>query len=267
MNYAGSYVGPSVPDFLLHLIDLVGGRNMFDQPNYRVIHAGYRFEPAGGTWLEWDHNIAPQDRTEKPRVMRVLDAGGRKQSYKETPWRRVVEVRMALKYPEVHHSADNEPCWWVLEKWHSPESYGGAERWYLPNSSGGTKILVDGFTYIASQGDYPYEGAYEHQQFEFPYAALTEACVVQAIQRLNRVIEDPRRPSTAYGRMLRRVYNQQEMEKKMAAQRRQQDLDLINECDTAFGNNPTSFGGGKKRRRSVNDFAERAGIRIHTGVS
>lgn len=268
MNYAGVYAGPLPPQFLLNLLDIVGGRNAFDQPNFRAIHAGFRMEPAGGTWVAWDPSLKPHERTQRPKATKILGADGRPHKVVQTPWRTIVEVRLAMKYPEVGHSADGEPRWWVLEKWHGPDTYGSPERWHLPSTSGGTMVWVEGaMKYMPSQGDFPYEGAYEHTNFEFPQSALTEAVVITAVQRQLRAVEDPRRPGTAYGRMLRRVYEAQEAEKKMAAARRAADMDLINECDTAFGNNPTSFGGGTKRRRSVNDFVERAGIKIHSGVS
>jgi len=169
---------------------------------------------------------------------------------------------MALKYPEVKTTEDGAH-WWVLEKWLSPDSYGSPERWYLPVHAGGTMVCVGDIRMIPSQGDFPYEGAYEETSYQFPQSALTERVVITAIQRMQQVLEDPNRPSTAYGRMLRRCYNQAEAEKKLAKSKRAKDMQLLQECDTAFGNNPTSFGGSKKHRRSVNTFAERAGIKVH----
>lgn len=116
-----------VPAWVTHRVNRLGGMNQYGNPNYRVIWGGNRTYKVGGKFksvLYVPSNII----------------GEKKAIVTEVP-----EIRTLLKY---------HPFRWHLERWRGPEFYGTAEEWYTQT--------WDEECQFHTQGDYPYEGDYEH---------------------------------------------------------------------------------------------------------
>lgn len=116
-----------VPTWIVSRVNAIGGMNRYGKPNYRVIWGGNRLYRVGGKFKNvtyFDTDIIGQQRAVVTEVR---------------------EFRTLYKY---HTSR------WHLEKWMSPESYGSPDEFYAQ-----TWDEECGFH---TQGDYPWEGDYEH---------------------------------------------------------------------------------------------------------
>lgn len=237
--YRSDYNGPQPSARLQRLIALRGGKNMFGQPMYRLVHSNFRRTPSAGTWIDWDQSLSLNERK---------DDG----SYR--PVRRVVEMRLILAYP-------NHPDKWILEKWCLPEAYGTREDWYKPMQMGGTMLYIPHERRsVATLGDYPHRGEYENLGYAFPPSAVTEAVILTAIGRLEHAIDHM--PSTPEGRILRRAYNATIREELKEQQYRAYAREVLDDGDFAFGGNPF-VGAGYKRPHSSKKMLRKLGITEH----
>lgn len=237
------YTGPQAPQYLNELLVFSGGICPFGLPNYRLVHGSTRLAPSGGRWVEW----APD-----------LSISERKEDGENSPLRAITEIRMVPRYPL---NKDK----WILEKWCEPSAYGTPALWYSPITSGGTMLFVpETGKYIGSLGEYPYQGDYENIGYAFPNDGLTEAVLSNAVGRMQRGIESM--PMTPRGRVLRATYQAEQLEAEQRAAYKNHCKDMLDELDWAFGGNPV-IGPWTKKRHSKNYYAEKAGIREHTGIS
>jgi hypothetical protein len=110
------------PARLVELVNRVGGRNRFGQPNFRVIWGRNRTCWIGGKW---------EDRDDEGNLVRIA-----------------YELREFYKYPDLD-------CWHI-ERWCPPEAYGSPEGWEEL-----TAEVEDGHRILAL-GPYPARGEYEH---------------------------------------------------------------------------------------------------------
>lgn len=110
------------PAAIQRRIARAGGRNIFSDPNFRVVWGWNRLTWIGGLW---------EDR----------DASGNLQ-------RRVAELRQEPKYLPFDR--------WHIERWMPPESYGSPSQWYRQT------IEVESGVSIPALGPFPHRGEYEH---------------------------------------------------------------------------------------------------------
>jgi hypothetical protein len=117
-----------VPNWIISRVNALGGMNLFGRPNYRVIWGGNRTHKVGGRFKKVLY--VKSDIIGAPDKAIVTE---------------VPEIRTLLKY---------HPFRWHLERWRGPEFYGSPEEWY--------QQTWDKECQFHTQGDYPYEGDYEH---------------------------------------------------------------------------------------------------------
>jgi len=236
--YRSDYVGPQPPKRLVDLITKRGGKNIFGEANYRLVHCEFRRTPSGGTWLDWPEEASVAERQEGRAI----------------PVRRVVETRQILSYP-------NEKGKWILEKWCPPETYGTPAAWYLPVTSGGTvQYIPSRQMQIAALGPYPFKGEYENYGYAFPTAALTESIILTAIGRIEHAID--KMPSTPKGRILRKMFNALQAEELKQRTYQAYCSDVLD--DTSFAFHGKSFSGaGPKRQHSSAKYLKKLGIQSH----
>jgi hypothetical protein len=110
------------PDAVAWRLELAGGRNRYNEPNYRAVWGWNRLAWIGGKF---------EDRDEHGRLLRE-----------------VVELRQEPKYPAVNR--------WHIERWVPPETYGSPRNWYAE-----TIERANGIS-IPALGPYPTRGDYEH---------------------------------------------------------------------------------------------------------
>lgn len=238
MAYRSDYFGPQPHVGLKALIERRGGKNIFGQPMYRLVHAEFRRTPSGGTWLDWDESLNTAERNE-----------GRNRTI-----RRVVETRMILMYP-------SQKGLWILEKWVPPSTYGTPHDWYLPIQMGGTmNYIPHERRSIATLGEYPTRGDYESVGYAFPTDALTERVILTAIGRIEHAAD--KMPSTPEGRKLRRCYHALQMEELKQKRYKAYAHEILNETDFAFNGNPF-VGAGTKRAHSSSAMLKKLGISQH----
>lgn len=234
----------SAPQYLVDLVNKIGGFNMFGSPNFRLIRAEDRRMTIGGKFTNWESHIAVKDRDRRKR----------------TPWSTTIGFKEVPRYGPI--------TGWVLEKWVPSVAYGSRDRWYAPASLGGTLIFVkDGLDlrYIPSQGEYPSLGDYEYTGILFPTNEhLSEATVIGNLQDLIRSHEEL--PTNPMLRISRQVRATKAANEYLDKQYDEWAMDVLNEASPAFGINPMS-GYGEKRSRSVNQTLKKLGIRSHSGAS
>ncbi len=110
------------PDAVAWRLELAGGRNRYNEPNYRAVWGWNRLAWIGGKF---------EDRDEYGSLLRE-----------------VVELRQEPKYPAVNR--------WHIERWVPPETYGSPRNWYAQTIERGNGIS------IPALGPYPTRGDYEH---------------------------------------------------------------------------------------------------------
>lgn len=234
-----AYTGRRPPAYLETLITHLGGQNIFGEPSFRLVWASERMTPSGGTWVDWDKNVAVKDRQARR---------GNK------PVRRVAEVRMIRRYGPAQG--------WLLEKWCPPSLYGSPARWYSPAVIGGTMILVEGGTRrLPSQGSYPSRGDYEYTGFMFNEDELAEATVVAAVQYILRGIAEL--PTSPYSRLWQRTVIAEQAQRVIDQSFDSWAMDVIQDKQPAFGGTPFSSGAGSKGAPSINEVLKRLHISEH----
>lgn len=237
------YTGTQPPAWLSELITTIGGKNEFGEPVFRLVRAEERLTPSGGVWLTWLPGTAVKKRN----------------SSKERPWRRAIEIRMIKRYGPVQG--------WALEKWVPAKAYGTRERWMAPASHGGTILYVRngaGLEYVPSQGEYPDRGDYEYTGFIYQSEQLAEETVIPAVQALIRELEAL--PTNPLQRIAQRAFVARQANEAAEKAYDQWAMDILDDRTPAFGLNPR-VGFGEKRRHSVHDVLKRLKIGEHPGVS
>lgn len=235
-----SYDGPAAPAHIQSALTAIGGLNPYDEPNYRLVRAERRLQPSGGLWLDWPEWSSLKQRNE---------------SKGHKPWSRKVEVRLIKRYGPV--------TGWVLERWVPAKVYGPPERWYASAIVGGTVIPIrDGneLKYIPSQGDYPRQGDYEYTGYAFTNEELSIHVITLAVQIMRRGIETL--PTKPQARVALRASIARAANAAAEAADEKWALDVIQECQPAFGGNMMA-GHGQKRPHSSAKILKKLGIKSH----
>ena len=110
------------PKWLNERLAQVGGRNLYGQPNFRVVWGWSRLAWMGGKW---------EDRNAAGNLIRA-----------------VIEYRREPKYVPFNR--------WHLERWLPPEHYGSPELWQRDFTE-----VIDGIS-VQMLGPFPGCGEYEH---------------------------------------------------------------------------------------------------------
>lgn len=228
------YTGRKPPEYLVKLLNSIGGYNLFGDPNFRLVWAPDRLTPSGGTWVDWDKGLAVKQRNDAVR----------------RPIRRVSEVRMIRRYGPLQA--------WCLEKWCPASLYGSPKRWYSPAIIGGTMITVDGgLRRLPSQGSYPSRGDYEYTGFGYTDVELSEATVVTGVQQIIRGVEEL--PVSPYERLWKRTMVATQAANVVDQQFDSWALDVVENAQPAFGGNVMQ-GYGKKSTSSIETTARKLGF-------
>lgn len=184
----------------------VGGRNLYGQPNFRVVWGWSRLTTVGGKWEEpWDKRVIPM-------------AG-------DLPMRTSYEYRQLPKY---------EPWFrWHLERWRKPSFYGTPETFYA-----NTRLVEDGRVFY-ELGEFPHKGEHEHcftlQTPDGGYLDLSPWVVeyiCQAIVRSQEVVTRDKR--AAFERLMARERKKEQEWSDWADA-------VIDDAAPAFGLAPRSF--------------------------
>ena len=161
------------PDAVAWRLELAGGRNRYNEPNYRAVWGWNRLAWIGGKF---------EDHDEHGRLLRE-----------------VVELRQEPKYPAVNR--------WHIERWVPPETYGSPRNWYAETIERGNGIS------IPALGPYPTRGDYEHcLTLETPSGDFLQLTPTAA-EHIARAIEWSRKHPRAtsrkqlYGRESRQEHN------------------------------------------------------------
>jgi hypothetical protein len=145
------------PDGVAWRLELAGGRNRYNEPNYRAVWGWNRLAWIGGKF---------EDRDEHGRLLRE-----------------VVELRQEPKYPAVNR--------WHIERWVPPETYGSPRNWYAQT------IERENGISIPALGPYPSRGDYEHcLTLETPSGEFLQLTPTAA-EHIARAIEWSRRSPRA----------------------------------------------------------------------
>ena len=125
----------SCPAYIARALEVAGGKNRFDQPNFRAVWGYDRIVPIHGMWEEYEESevFDPTVRSLRRKVITLK--------------RSVVETREVPKYLPGN-------CW-HLECWRPPEEYGSPEQW------GKLGEEVYGAMTVDTSGPYPSMGEYE----------------------------------------------------------------------------------------------------------
>jgi hypothetical protein len=116
-----------------------GGKNLYGEPNFRLVWSPNRMIQKGGKFSDWDKNIAVHERGGFIRLKSgLLVPNG------HTPIRTVIGIRTVPKYAF--------DAGWILERWIPPAYYGSVDVW--------NDRVVPG-TKIPLSGPYPATGDYE----------------------------------------------------------------------------------------------------------
>lgn len=126
------------PESVLTALEVAGGLNRFNEPNFRVVWGYDRIVPIHGEWQQWEQCVATltdkQTGYSESRLVTKLTSS-------------VIETRQVPKYLPGN-------CW-HLEMWRPPEEYGSPEQW----GKAGEEVI--GCQTIDTSGPFPSRGEYE----------------------------------------------------------------------------------------------------------
>lgn len=221
----------SVSTYLL----LKGGKNVYGEPNFRLVWAPARMKQQGGRWQDWDKNLSSRERG----GLMVLASGLVIPSWHK-PDRIVFEVRTVRKYGMIEG--------WVLERWVPSIYYGSEAEWY--------ERCVPG-TRVPFGGPWPAHGDYEmcHNSATLEVPTITE--LQNAMDRSERAREQ--RHTDVAQIVLERV-NEAEWEYQEQMRKEEEEMQAMMR-DVLTPLHGTSLSAGVLR----NKVAERAGIFSHNG--
>ena len=254
-------------DFLIR----VGGRNPFDEPNYRLIWAANRYETIGGEWTDW-----PEGASVAERGGMVADEYGNVSQSDVKPLRVVTELRKTQKYPicdcqkkvQYGYCPVCDGIWgWLLEKWYPAHFFGSRDAWYgmgMDNPNG-EEWVVEANQALAAfyrdkgipkLGPYPEQGDYEKVSMSMrqlpPFDSL-----LSVIQRINRNIVG--KSGTPQQRIAKKVY---ESDMRIEADKeKKKELMKLKIRDRMSAYRGSSLESGRLRE----ELAKRAGLREHCG--
>lgn len=212
-----------------------GGRNIYDEPNFRLVWAPSRMKKQGGRWQDWNKNL---NVNERGGIITLASGLMVPSHYK--PDRVTIEVRTIHKY-----------CFkegWLLERWIPSVYYGAEADWYMRCVPG---------TNIPFGGPWPQFGDYEMCHY-------TPSVEIPSITELQNAIDRSEKSrntqhSDVQQIVLERV-NEAEAEyaAEMKAEREEAEATMR---DLMSPLHSTRLSAGAYRSK----LAERAGIRSHQG--
>lgn len=212
-----------------------GGRNIYDEPNFRLVWAPSRMKKQGGRWQDWDKNLSSQQRG----GVFATESGLLIPSHYR-PDRVVTEVRTVKKY-----------CFkegWLLERWIPSSYYGGEADWYMRCVPGSN---------IPFGGPWPQFGDYEMCHY-------TPSVEIPTITELQNAIDRSEKSRNTHHSDVRQIVLERvneaeaEYEAQMKAEREESEAIMRDLMTPMHG---TSLTAGAWRTK----MAERAGIRSHQG--
>lgn len=235
-----------IPKALQETILRVGGRNIFDEPLYRLIRAEDHITKAAGLWPIFRKGLSVDERGGMgiKEAIAMMERG--------CDWKEVAEFmheyRPATPERVVRGMVEN-PVYpyngFIIEKWKPAESFGSPEAWY--------EHVFEG---EPSLGPYPTEGAYELAAGPTPYMPSAEQ-IETAIRRSWKQLQD--KPQSAQARVTQHM---RDIELALEQQNREQanKIQAILKEDTLLYKT-ISLGAG----RVIQERALKCGIKSHYG--
>lgn len=236
----------TIPKALQDTIIRVGGRNIFDEPLYRLIRAEDHITKAAGLWNIWAKGLSIDDRGGMgiKEAIAMMERG--------CDWKDVAEFMHTYRpaTPErVVRGMVDRPVYpytgFIIEKWKGPETFGSPEDW--------NRFIFEG---EPSLGPYPTYGEYELCAGPTPYMPSAEG-IEEAIRKSWRQVEDkPRNPQVRVSQHMK------EIEMALEAQNREQAnkiQSLMKEDSLLY--KTVSLGAG----RVIQERAKKAGLTGHWG--
>jgi hypothetical protein len=224
------------PASILHYLLAKGGKNIYGEPNYRLVWSPTRMKRQGGRWQDWDKSRTANERG----GMMMLESGVIIPSiYK--PERTVIEIRTVKKY-------NFRSGGWVLERWIPVEYYGSEVEW--------NRRCVPG-TSVPLGGPWPLHGDFEmcHHSPAEEMPGITE--LQNAIDRCEKS-RDKRKLDVRQLVLERENEAAEEYEAQMKQESDARKAMMHDIMTPFYGGSLTA---GALRSRA----AERAGIRTHVG--
>jgi hypothetical protein len=212
-----------------------GGRNIYDEPNFRLVFATSRLKKQGGRWQDWDKNL---NTNERGGIITL--ASGLMVPSHYRPERVVTEVRTVRKYCF--------PGGWLLERWIPSVYYGAEADWYMRCVPG---------TSVPFGGPWPQYGDYEMCHY-------TPTVVVPTITELQNAIDRSEKSRNTQHSDIKQIVlervNEAEdaYQKELTAERLEAEATMR---DMMTPLHSTRLSAGAYRTK----LAERAGIRSHQG--
>jgi hypothetical protein len=228
------------PKELTEYLASVGGKNIYGEPNYRLVWAGNVMRKEGGLWSDWPENASLAERGGL-----LFGPDGELAPSTLKPIRTVDEVRLVHKY--IDNSTGEALEGWIVERWYPAHLYGNPDQWYSHRAPGSIHPIL---------GPYPDRGMYENcsqEQLELP----TKSELLELVQHVESLRENVE--GSVAARVAKRIALYENMHDKRQAKRKQEALLKIRDRMSAVWG--SSLGAGRLR----NEIAERAGLTSHVG--
>ena len=237
-----------IPQELQDTILRVGGKNLYDEPMYRLIPAESHVRIACGVWFIWPADSKPEDRgsTRIQEVLDLLKEGATEEAIEEVLCRpNCTPLRVEYGRRQMREYGDMQG--FVLEKWKPATDFGPPEEWNKYQFMGEAQL-----------GPYPQYGLYELVAGPTPHLPTSEDLDI-AIRREYRVILA--KPHSAKQRAMESI-NDREAHKDAAFKKMQDDIFAYVKDGPAGLYNRLSLGAD----RDINDLSKRAGVKGHNHV-
>ena len=212
-----------------------GGRNPYQEPNWRLVWAPSRMEWRGGEICKWPDELAPADRGK----MELDDVGGvRVSEYK--PLSREVGVFRVPKFPD-------QPGW-LLEMWWPAHKYGTREEWEQTTRDPKSGVLM--------LGPYP-----EYGDYEVMASFTSELPGIEGLQKL--IQKQNWTMLQKHGSLADRI--RQRIEEAEAQQKAREEKEMNAAMERVKDQLSPLFSTSLEAGRIREQWARRAGITGHVG--
>lgn len=229
---------PRCPEHIAEFVRKVGGKNVFGEPMYRVVHTSNLYKKQGGNWKIWDESLSIQERGGM-----VQNAAGLYVPSEYKPERIEVCVKEILKYEQ-----DGFENKWILERWVPASYFGSPEAWYAKH--------VPGYPNVPYLGPYPVNGDYRYvagRDDELPELSKLKTAIEHVEHNLDTLSGDIEQM------MADEMYEAQRAYEASNEKKRLEDEAFFRDSLSPFAH--VSLAAGRWR----NELAERAGIKEHCG--
>lgn len=235
-----------VPKALQEVIIRVGGRNIYDEPLFRLIRAEDHIVKNAGAWNIFQKGLSIDERGGLgiKQVIEMLTRGCTLQEVAEfmRTWSPANPIRVITGMMERPVYVFNG---FIIEKWQPAHTFGSPEDWNALTFMGEPAL-----------GPYPHEGAYELMAGPTPYMPSPEE-IENAIRHSWRQIEEkPRNPQVRLAQRMKDIQLALDIQER---ERVNKITSLLKEDTLLY--KTISLGAG----RVIQERAKKAGLTGHWG--